>query len=127
MFVTVVGYPADPRCEMSEHTDVEHPERDQRWNPAACAETETERLDRNWSSLFQELRVRRCRYGTRGAIRSAHSAFPRGLSGSRVMCAGRGCTNPCHTRSRSPSVIVARTRGSTADRPRGECQPSATG
>ena len=32
MFVTVVGYPADPRCEMSEHTDVDHPERDQRWN-----------------------------------------------------------------------------------------------
>ena len=63
---------------MSEHADVDHPERDQRWGHAARAETETERLDRNWSSLRQELRVRRCRYGTRGAIRSAHSAFPRG-------------------------------------------------
>ena len=42
---------------MSEHTDVDHPERDQRWDHAARAETETERLDRNWSSLLQELRV----------------------------------------------------------------------
>ena len=66
---------------MSEHADVDHPERDQRWDHAARAETETERLDRNWSSLLQELRARRCRYGTRGAIRSAHSAFPGGLSG----------------------------------------------
>jgi Family of unknown function (DUF6328) len=57
MFVTVVGYPAGPRCEMSEHTDVDHPERDQRWDHAARAETEAERLDRNWSSLLQEVRV----------------------------------------------------------------------
>jgi Family of unknown function (DUF6328) len=37
--------------------DVDHPERDQNWDDAARAETETERLDRNWSSLLQELRV----------------------------------------------------------------------
>jgi len=37
--------------------DVDHPERDQRWNAAARSETEAQRLDRNWSSLLQELRV----------------------------------------------------------------------
>ena len=37
--------------------DVDHPELDQRWNAAARSETEAERLDRNWSSLLQELRV----------------------------------------------------------------------
>ena len=37
--------------------DVDHPERDQRWNDQARSETETQRLDRNWSSLLQELRV----------------------------------------------------------------------
>lgn len=37
--------------------DVDHPERDQAWDEAARAETETERLDRNWASLLQELRV----------------------------------------------------------------------
>ena len=37
--------------------DVDHPERDQRWNDRARSETENERLDRNWSSLLQELRV----------------------------------------------------------------------
>src|SRR4051794_957529 len=37
--------------------DVDHPERDQRWDDAARSETETERLDRNWSDLLQELRV----------------------------------------------------------------------
>jgi hypothetical protein len=37
--------------------DVDHPERDQRWDQAARSETEAERLDRNWSSLLQELRV----------------------------------------------------------------------
>jgi hypothetical protein len=42
---------------MNESTDVDHPERDQRWDYAARAETATERLDRNWSSLLQELRV----------------------------------------------------------------------
>ncbi len=37
--------------------DVDHPERDQNWDDQARAETETERLDRNWSILLQELRV----------------------------------------------------------------------
>lgn len=37
--------------------DVDHPEADQDWNRASRSETETERLDRNWSSLLQELRV----------------------------------------------------------------------
>jgi hypothetical protein len=37
--------------------DVDHPELDQHWDAAARSETETERLDRNWSSLLQELRV----------------------------------------------------------------------
>jgi hypothetical protein len=37
--------------------DVDHPERDQSWDRAQRSETETERLDRNWVSLLQELRV----------------------------------------------------------------------
>ncbi|OHT82715.1 DUF6328 family protein [Mycobacteroides saopaulense] len=37
--------------------DVDHPEDDQRWNESARHETPTERLDRNWTSLLQELRV----------------------------------------------------------------------
>lgn len=37
--------------------DVDHPERDQRWDDAARSETEAQRLDRNWTSLLQELRV----------------------------------------------------------------------
>lgn len=37
--------------------DIDHPEIDQRWNAAARSETEAQRLDRNWSSLLQELRV----------------------------------------------------------------------
>jgi Family of unknown function (DUF6328) len=37
--------------------DVDHPERDQEWDKDARHETETERLDRNWASLLQELRV----------------------------------------------------------------------
>ena len=37
--------------------DVDHPERDQQWDDRARSETATERLDRNWSSLLQELRV----------------------------------------------------------------------
>lgn len=36
---------------------VDHPERDQTWDTAARSETETQRLDRNWTSLLQELRV----------------------------------------------------------------------
>jgi Family of unknown function (DUF6328) len=36
---------------------VDHPGRDQGWDQAARHETATERLDRNWSDLLQELRV----------------------------------------------------------------------
>jgi Family of unknown function (DUF6328) len=38
--------------------DVDHPEDDQQWDQRERGgETETERLDRNWNSLLQELRV----------------------------------------------------------------------
>ncbi|MCB0946432.1 MAG: sodium:proton antiporter [Mycobacterium sp.] len=37
--------------------DVDHPEFDQYLDAAALSETQAERLDRNWSSLLQELRV----------------------------------------------------------------------
>jgi len=37
--------------------DVDHPEDDQRWDKRQRGETEIERLDRNWNSLLQELRV----------------------------------------------------------------------
>ena len=38
--------------------DVDHPEDDQHWDQRERGgETETERLDRNWNSLLQELRV----------------------------------------------------------------------
>jgi hypothetical protein len=37
--------------------DVDHPEDDQRWDHRERGETEAQRLDRNWSSLLQELRV----------------------------------------------------------------------
>ncbi len=36
---------------------VDHPEEDQPWDSAERGETEIERLDRNWNSLLQELRV----------------------------------------------------------------------
>jgi hypothetical protein len=36
---------------------VDHPERDQAWDAASRSESETQRLDRNWLSLLQELRV----------------------------------------------------------------------
>jgi hypothetical protein len=36
---------------------VDHPERDQSWDHAERSETEIQRLDRNWLSLLQELRV----------------------------------------------------------------------
>lgn len=36
---------------------VDHPDRDQAWDASARSETETQRLDRNWISLLQELRV----------------------------------------------------------------------
>jgi hypothetical protein len=37
--------------------DVDHPERNEAWDESARRESETERLDRNWTSLLQELRV----------------------------------------------------------------------
>jgi hypothetical protein len=37
--------------------DVDHPEEDSTWNREERNETETERLDRNWADLLQELRV----------------------------------------------------------------------
>lgn len=37
--------------------DADRPEDDSRWDESARRETQTERLDRNWSSLLQELRV----------------------------------------------------------------------
>jgi hypothetical protein len=37
--------------------DVDHPEEDQRWDTRQRGETEIQRLDRNWNSLLQELRV----------------------------------------------------------------------
>jgi O-antigen/teichoic acid export membrane protein len=37
--------------------DVAHPERDESWDSAERHETETERLDRNWGDLLQEIRV----------------------------------------------------------------------
>jgi Family of unknown function (DUF6328) len=42
---------------MIANMDVDHPEDDQRWDHDKRGETETERLDRNWNSLLQELRV----------------------------------------------------------------------
>ncbi len=43
---------------MITHMDVvDHPESDQAWDTASRSETETQRLDRNWQSLLQELRV----------------------------------------------------------------------
>jgi hypothetical protein len=42
---------------MGEIMDVDDPEEDQRWDSSQRQETETERLDRNWASLLQELRV----------------------------------------------------------------------
>lgn len=37
--------------------DVDHPESDQDWDAQQRSETPAERLDRNWNSLLQELRV----------------------------------------------------------------------
>jgi hypothetical protein len=37
--------------------DVDHPKLDHRWDDRERSETPTERLDRNWSTLLQELRV----------------------------------------------------------------------
>ncbi len=36
---------------------VDHPEDDQKWDRRLRGETEAQRLDRNWNSLLQELRV----------------------------------------------------------------------
>jgi Family of unknown function (DUF6328) len=37
--------------------DIDHPERDEQWDRSTRHKSESERLDRNWSSLLQELRV----------------------------------------------------------------------
>ncbi len=37
--------------------DVDNPQDDQRWDSEERGETEIQRLDRNWNSLLQELRV----------------------------------------------------------------------
>ena len=42
---------------MITHMAVDHPEDDQGWDRRERGETEIERLDRNWNSLLQELRV----------------------------------------------------------------------
>ena len=42
---------------MANAHDPAHPERDSSWDEAARHETPTERLDRNWTDLLQELRV----------------------------------------------------------------------
>jgi hypothetical protein len=41
----------------ADHQDVDHPERDSAWDDEARNETPTQRLDRNWSELLQQLRV----------------------------------------------------------------------
>jgi uncharacterized protein DUF6328 len=46
-----------PRWHDHGHGRRRSPERDQTWDAAARLETETQRLDRNWISLLQELRV----------------------------------------------------------------------
>src|SRR4051812_15488462 len=55
-FSSVVANAA-PRGETIVVVDVDHPEDDKSWDQSARSETETERLDRNWASLLQELRV----------------------------------------------------------------------
>src|SRR5260370_2777973 len=46
------------RRQCDDHAmDVDHPEDDQRWDRRERGETEVQRLDRNWNSLLQELRV----------------------------------------------------------------------
>ena len=41
----------------SQEADPAHPEQDEAWDQKARHETPTERLDRNWTDLLQELRV----------------------------------------------------------------------
>jgi hypothetical protein len=48
---------APPIGDTIVNMDVDHPEQDSEWDRAERDETPTERLDRNWSSLLQELRV----------------------------------------------------------------------
>jgi hypothetical protein len=62
MAVFAVGTGGEFVCPLLGETvtnrmDVDHPEADQPWDQSARSETATERLDRNWSSLLQELRV----------------------------------------------------------------------
>lgn len=47
---------SDLECD-DRAVDADRPEDDQQWDQSARSETGTERLDRNWSSLLQELRV----------------------------------------------------------------------
>lgn len=51
------GRDDDPYPDGPESAPVAHPEFDEEWDRVARNETPTERLDRNWSSLLQELRV----------------------------------------------------------------------
>jgi hypothetical protein len=52
-----VGLELDKAGAMITTMDVDHPEDDQQWDRNQRGETEIERLDRNWNSLLQELRV----------------------------------------------------------------------
>ena len=52
-----VGLELDKAGAMITTMDVDHPEDDQQWDRDKRGETEIERLDRNWNSLLQELRV----------------------------------------------------------------------
>ena len=45
------------KSTIGREVDVDHPQTDQSWDGNARKETPTERLDRNWASLLQELRV----------------------------------------------------------------------
>lgn len=55
---TIVCFGPEPELRCEDHpVDIEHPERDERWDSTERHETETQRLDRNWSILLQELRV----------------------------------------------------------------------
>jgi hypothetical protein len=49
--------PARPAEGDTAGGDVDHPERDTQWDDVERHETSTQRLDRNWSSLLQDLWV----------------------------------------------------------------------
>ncbi len=49
--------PARTAGAMITAMDVDEPKEDQRWDSRQRGETEIQRLDRNWNSLLQELRV----------------------------------------------------------------------